>query len=56
MRYLDETMDVIMRGMGIIGTVIGDPPNPEKSAPKSDHPATFEQSLRDNEQQKEEKR
>jgi len=50
---LDQAFELIMRGMEVIGNIVGDPPNEKKVNPKTDqlkydHPTTFAMSLQEN--------
>jgi hypothetical protein len=45
----DQSFELLMGAMGVLGNIVGDPPNDKKDDVKSDHPATFAESLRLNE-------
>lgn len=51
-KHLDDGFEIIMRGMEVIGNIVGDPPNEKKDNPKTDHPSKFAESLQLNEEGK----
>jgi len=52
-KQLDQGFEVIIKGMEVVARVIGeDPPDDKKHDPKSEHPSTFKDSLREQEDNK----
>jgi len=50
---LDQGFEILISGMAGVAHIIGEPPpKPRKDDPKTDHPSSFEKSLRDNKREK----
>ena len=50
-RQLDQGFEILLKSLEVIGKVSGDRLDPKKDNTKSDHPSTFTESLREQEQQ-----